>query len=264
MHKNPGFFTIDVEEYYHIIGVRGTPEIATWDRLPTRVDIGLNRLFDLLSQHEVKSTLFFLGYMAQRHPHLVKKAIALGHEIASHGMYHIEVKGQNRKEFTADAKQSKHLLEDIGGKPVIGYRSAGFSINHSTPWFFEALIEAGFSYDSSLVPNRTQQRKLFPIPAHPASLKTPSGSIYEFPICVADLAGIQVSMFGGGYLRFFPHKMLENAGKKTVLKRPLLIYIHPRELDPVNPHLSINLFRKFKSYINISSVPQKLESLLNI
>lgn len=264
IERQPGFFTIDVEDYYHIIGVSGTPPVKSWDNIPSRVDKGLRALFELLDRHQTKATLFFLGYVARRHPELVREALSLGHELASHGMYHREVRLQEQDEFYLDATESKKLLEDIGGVEVIGWRSAGFSINRSTPWFFEKLIEAGYKYDSSIVPNRMSHNSLLNAEPAPFPIHTDNGKILEFPIGVADLPGSKISMFGGGYLRFFPKGLIKQMAEATLAKRPLLIYIHPRELDPRHPRIEMNALRKFKSYINMSSVPDKLDTLLNL
>ncbi|MDD4147549.1 MAG: polysaccharide deacetylase family protein, partial [Candidatus Cloacimonetes bacterium] len=237
----PAFFTIDIEDYYHIIGVRGTPDITSWDQLPSRVEYSLDRLLDLLAEHNVTASLFFLGYIAKRYPHLVKKAMSQGHEIASHGMYHTEVCTQSQSDFFAEALQSRMLLEDICGEAVIGYRGAGFSIDHRNPWFFESLLQAGYLYDSSLVPNRLHHRLIPGVQLYPSKIQTNSGSICEFPIGMAEMAGMKLNMFGGGYLRFFPKPLLIHMAHRTLMKRPLLVYIHPREMDPDHPRISMNL-----------------------
>lgn len=261
---HPGFFTIDVEDYYHIIGVSGTPNIDEWDSIQPRVSYGFAKLLELLESRQVKATFFFLGYIAKRFPELVKEAHARGHEIASHGMYHQEVRYQTAADFLEDARESRLLLEDISGTEVLGWRSAGFSVNQDTPWFFEQLLEAGYKYDSSIVPNRTGHKRLFAADAAPAFICTGSGKIYEFPIGVADLGPLQVGMFGGGYLRFFPKQAIGKMAFRTLQSRPLLIYIHPRELDLDHPKIPMNIIRYVKSYINMSSVQAKLNMLLKI
>jgi len=263
-HRKPGFFTIDVEDYYHIIGVSGTPPISQWDSIPSRVEYGLHKLLDLLELHNVKATLFFLGYIAKRFPHLVTEAQAMGHEIASHGMYHLEVRLQTSEQFYQDARDSRLLLEDLSGVEVRGWRSAGFSMSQRTPWFFEKLLAAGYSYDSSVVPSRLGHHRLFVADSAPSRIGTGTGRIYEFPISVVNFMGIQVSMFGGCYLRFFPQKAIVTMADKTLKQRPLMIYIHPRELDQEHPRIKMNLVRRYKSYINLSTVPTKLETLLGL
>ena len=261
--KHPVIFTIDVEGFYHILDVSGTPQISEWDQIPSRVEYGLNRLLDLLASRNQCCTMFFLGYIAQRFPGLVKRAVELGHEIASHGMYHTMVSTQTAAQFASDAADSRKLLEDVSGQAVSGWRSAGFSPNHSTPWYFEELVKSGYKYDSSLVPNRKQHQAMSPIQLAPYPIHTPSGKLLEFPISVAQIAGNYVNMFGGGYLRFFPAWLIKQEARKVRAERPLIVYIHPREMDPGHPKINMNVLRRFKSYVNIQSVPGKLNLLLD-
>lgn len=261
--KHPVIFTIDVEDYYHILDVSGTPEISDWDRIPSRVEYGFNRLLDLLASRDQQGTMFFLGYIARRFPDLVKRAREYGHEIASHGMYHTMVSRQTPTQFATDATDSRKLLEDISGKAVIGWRSAGFSPNLQTPWYFEKLIKSGYKYDSSLIPSRRGHRSMSQIQLAPYPIQTPSGRLWEFPISVTTIAGMHVSMFGGGYLRLFPSWLIAHEARKLRADRPLIVYIHPREMDPGHPKIKMNALRYCKSYINMHSVPDKLHLLLD-
>ncbi len=255
--------TVDVEEYYHIIGVKGTPPVTAWDSLPARVEIGLNRYFELLAAKEIKATLFFLGYIARKNPGLVRRAREYGHEIASHGMFHREVSMMSSSEFHKDALESRLLLEDISGEAVKGWRSPGFLIPGSTHWFFEKLLEAGYKYDSSVLPLKKSSMGIIGGSFAPCFINCAGGKIYEFPITVVKVLGMNVSMFGGGYLRFFPLKVIARMKDKVLARYPLTIYIHPREIDTEHPHIEMNPLRKFKTYVNLTSVPAKLDMLLD-
>ncbi len=260
--KYPGFYTIDVEDYFHILDVRGTPSPDTWDNLPSRVEIGLRAHFELLEKFDAKATCFFLGYIAKRFPHLVREALQRGHEIASHGMFHTVVAKQGKERFAEDATTSKKLLEDISGREVRGWRCAGFSFDKSCNWYFQTLVESGYKYDSSLLPNRRKHHLVPGITAAPFWINTASGNLLEVPISISNLGVLEVSMFGGGYLRFFPQAMVSRHADLVLQERPLVIYIHPRELDPSHPKINMNLFRYFKSYVNMNTVESKLSTLL--
>lgn len=261
---HPGFFTIDVEDYYHFIHSSAGHNIEHWDKMPSRVEYGLMALFDILAERGIHATCFFLGYIAKRHPDLVKRAVLLGHEIASHGMYHQIVPGMTRAEFQSEARDSKALLEDISGSKVRGWRCAGFNLDRRAPWFFEELVSAGYQYDSSLLPNRSKHHFFGRIELEPYKISTWNGSIWEFPISVSQICGLQVCMFGGVYLRFFPSKLIENMAAKLLPQYPLNIYIHPREMDISHPRLGMNPVRFIKSYLNLSTVPIKLKTLLGM
>ncbi len=108
MRENPkSIFTIDVEDYYNVTEERGEPPISEWDFLPSIVESGFMKLLNLLDLYQVKATCFFLGYVAQKYPHLVIEAKKRGHEIASHGMFHRLVYKLSREEFIADLLSSK-------------------------------------------------------------------------------------------------------------------------------------------------------------
>ena len=115
-----------------------------WDRLPSRVERNFMRLLDLAAEHRVRCTCFFLGWVAHRHPGLVKAAIRRGHEIASHGWAHRLAYQLTPKEFYEDAAKAKDVLEQISGSSVLGYRSAGFSLSNRNPWVFDELLRAEY------------------------------------------------------------------------------------------------------------------------
>src|SRR5690606_38739051 len=120
---------------------------------------------------------FFLGWIAERYPHLVREAIDAGHENASHGFAHRLVEAQGQRSFRADIRRAKDLLEQVSGRPVDGYRCPGFSITGRTPWFFEEVAAAGYRYDSSVFPAAHGHGDAFSAPLGPHRVTTASGSI---------------------------------------------------------------------------------------
>src|SRR5271156_1369877 len=153
IQENPRcIFSIDVEDWFHILDLPSTPPLSEWNRLPSHVEKNFLRLLDIVDERNVRVTCFFLGWVAERFPHLVREAKARGHEIASHGYSHGLIYQMTPKKFLDDASKAKRILEDVSGSPVLGYRSSGFSVTKETPWFFEKLMEAGYRYDSSVFP----------------------------------------------------------------------------------------------------------------
>ncbi len=214
-------FTIDVEDYFNVTEERGEPPVSEWDSLPSIVESGFMKLLALLDTYQVQATCFFLGYIAQKYPQLVKEAQKRGHEIASHGMYHRLIYKMSREEFAADLLQSKKVLEDISSEQVTAFRSPSFSFTEATPWFFETLAEAGFRADSSVFPVKRDYGGYKTTQKKPYWVTTAQGRICEFPISVAPFCGKEICFFGGGYLRLFPkrvilamHKKLEKEGKR--------------------------------------------------
>jgi polysaccharide deacetylase family protein (PEP-CTERM system associated) len=255
-------FTIDVEDWFHILDLPCTPSLSEWDRLPSRVERNLLRLLDLLSEYDAHATCFFLGWVAERFPHLVREAASRGHEIASHGYAHKLVFQMQREEFREDALRSRGILEQISGAAVLGYRAAGFSVIEETSWFFEELESAGYAYDSSVFPATRGHGGLESAKRAPHRTRG-AERLVEFPVSVADTFGRPLCFFGGGYLRLFPDWLILKKGREVLDEhRPLIFYVHPREIDPAHPRLPMNLRRRFKSYVNLSDTERKLHKIL--
>jgi len=255
-------FSVDVEDWFHILDVPSTPAMAEWDRLPSRVERNFHRLLDLFSEYEAKVTCFFLGWVAERYPGLVREAVERGHEIASHGYAHQLVSHAGCEDFRRDARRSRDILEQIAGAPVMGFRAPGFSVVGETPWFFQELEAAGYRYDSSVFPaahGHGGLRAACRVPHRIAGTER----LVEFPITVADTFGRPMCFFGGGYLRLFPLGVILHKSRQVLREqRPLVYYVHPREIDPEHPRLSMNWKRSFKSYVNLSQTERKLRVIL--
>lgn len=256
-------FSVDVEDWFHILDVPSTPKISRWDSLPSRVEKNFLKLLDIFDEFSVSVTCFFLGWVGAKFPGLVKEANKRGHEIASHGFSHELTYRMSATAFMDDADKAKKLLEDISGETVIGYRASGFSYTKDSPWFFDRLIETGHKYDSSVFPAWHGHGGIEVSNYSPHLIQRNGGTIIEFPISISKVFGLPVCFFGGGYLRFFPFqiikKMAKNVQKK---KRPVIFYLHPRDIDPLQPRMQMNAIRKFKSYCNLSTTENKVKLIL--
>jgi polysaccharide deacetylase family protein (PEP-CTERM system associated) len=222
------------------------------------------RLLDVFASADVRVTCFFLGWVAQRYPHLVTEAAGRGHEIASHGYAHQLVFEMTSSEFRDDAIRARCILEDLIGRRVGGYRSPGFSGTERTEWFFERLVEGGYEYDSSVFPAARQHGGLVNACRAPHRIQTHAGSIFEFPISVANVCGRASCFFGGGYLRLFPYWTIRRMARRVIREgRPVIFYIHPREIDPGHPRLAMPLYRTFKSYVRLGTTEAKIRRIIS-
>jgi polysaccharide deacetylase family protein (PEP-CTERM system associated) len=256
-------FSVDVEDWFHILDVPATPPLADWSGLPSRVERNFHHLLDLFDTRRVHVTCFFLAWVAERFPQLVREAVRRGHEVASHGYAHRLVYELGERGFGDDARKARQILEDVAGCRVLGYRAAGFSTNHETPWFFDRLAEAGYVYDSSVFPTERGHGGLPGAPPEPHVVRTAAGPLVEFPISVASVGGRRVCFFGGGYLRIFPYPVVRRmAGQVRREGRPVVFYVHPREVDRDHPRLPMKLTRRFKSYVNLRTTEAKIVRLL--
>jgi polysaccharide deacetylase family protein (PEP-CTERM system associated) len=255
--------SVDVEEWFHIPS--GTDNIIPfdeWHQSPQRIQIVLPRMLDIFEKNHVKGTFFFLGWIAEKYPFLVKETLKRGHEVATHGYCHRLIYTQSREEFREDIHKSISLIEDITGRSVIGYRAPGFSITPETAWAFDILSENGIKYDSSIFPGKRYYGHFRQFGKAPALIRTNFNDIIEFPQTVVDFGLFRLSCFGGGYFRLFPEvvfmKMSEVIFRNT---RPLIMYIHPRDIDIDQPRIKFSFLKNMRHYINISKTTQKLENI---
>ena len=256
-------FSVDVEDWFHILDLPSTPPLAQWDSLPSRVEENFRKLLDIFDETGTKVTCFFLAWVAKKFPHLVTDAARRGHEIASHGYAHHLAYEMGPDAFFEDCRVSKQILEQISGRAILGYRAAGFSATNSCSWFFEKLARAGYRYDSSIFPARRGHGGIDGARREPHTINSVSGQIVEFPVSVTSVAGATMCFFGGGYLRLFPYYVTKRMSQAVLNDgRPVLFYIHPREIDPGHPRLPMNRKRRFKSYVNLRTTETKIRRIL--
>ena len=257
-----GCLTVDVEEWFHILDDPAVPDIADWSSLESRLPENIERILSVLAEHKVKVTMFWLGWAAEKYPGLVRLCAKEGHEIASHGYGHILAYEVGRQSFREDIRRGKRVLEDITGVDVVGFRAAGFGTTANTPWIFEDIRNAGYLYDSSVFPAKRGHGGMADFRLDPHEINTSKGVLLEIPQSVVQVFGRRLSFFGGGYLRLAPRFLIKwGIARLQKAGRPLLIYVHPREVDPGHPRLPLRLDRRFKSYINLQSTIPKLHWL---
>ena len=257
-------FSVDVEDWFHILELDKTPRPDDWARMEVFVDRAHGKLLDTFDEAGVKVTCFFLGWVAEQCPQLVKETHRRGHEIASHGYTHKLVYTQKREEFAEDILRSKAVLENLISEPVQGYRAPGFSITRRTYWALEEIAAAGFIYDSSIFPATHGHGGVLDASLEPHMIETSAGTIVEFPITVAHLFGKRLCFFGGGYLRLFPYTLIRYFTKVVNLDgRPVIYYVHPREVEPEHPRLPMGALRKFKCYVNLHTTLPKIRMIIS-
>jgi len=228
--------SVDVEDYFQVSAFEKHVDKADWEKTPHRVERNTNLILDLFASHNVKATFFTLGWVAERYPQLIRRIVADGHELASHGMAHIRVTEQTPEQFRLDIQKSKQLLEDIGGQAVIGYRAASYSIGASNLWALEILSEQGFRYSSSIYPVK---HDLYGFPQAPRFAFYPENAhgLLEIPITTLQVAGRNLPCGGGGFFRLYPYLFSQWAYRQINLveKQPGIFYFHPWEIDPDQP-----------------------------
>ena len=255
--------TVDAEEYFQVAAFERTLPRASWDGLESRVEFSMGRVLDLFASRACKATFFVLGWVAERHPALLRRMVAEGHEVASHGYDHTRVHQLTPAQFRADVVRTKALLEDIGGAPVRGYRAPSYSIDARNLWALDILRETGHDYSSSIYPIRHDLYGMPEAPRFPFRFK-PDG-ILEIPVTTVRVGGRNYPCGGGGYFRLLPYggfrRMLRRVNERD--GQPGLFYFHPWEVDPGQPRVQdAPLKSRFRHYLNLGSMHARLERLL--
>jgi polysaccharide deacetylase family protein (PEP-CTERM system associated) len=256
--------TVDVEDYFHVSVFDGVVPRSRWDRLESRVCANTERLLAMFDDAHVRATFFVLGWVAERHPALVRRIAAEGHEIASHGFAHRLVYDQTPAAFRDDVTRAKAVLEEASGFEVVGFRAPSFSITPRSLWALDVLIEAGYRYDASVFPIR-HDRYGIPVSArHPYRIEREGGDLIEVPASTARLFGVNLPVGGGGYFRMLPYAWTRWGLTRinNVEGRPAVFYLHPWELDPDQPRLSVGTLSRFRHYANLSATDERLARLL--
>ncbi|HIJ86010.1 MAG: polysaccharide deacetylase [Magnetococcales bacterium] len=261
-------FTVDVEDYFHVALFERHVAKDRWATMEQRVEKNTDRILAMLGQKGICATFFILGWVAQRFPDLVRRIATQGHEIASHGMQHVRVTQQSPEEFFQDALACKHLLENISGQPVLGYRASTYSIGRDNLWALDALAKAGYGYSSSIYPIRHDLYGWPEAPRfafHPRHGGTEGDGLLEIPVSTLEWFGHRVPCGGGGYFRLYPlafslwalHHLNVKEGKSAVF------FLHPWELDPGQPRLkNLPMKVRFRHYLNLEKMEARLERLL--
>lgn len=258
-------FTVDVEEYFQVHAFEDVISPQEWDALPSRVQRSTRLLLDLLGEHDVKGTFFVLGWVADRHPDLVREIARRGHEVASHGWWHRLVTEQSPEGFRQDVRSAKRLLEDITGQAVFGYRAPRFSIVEGCEWALEVLVEEGYRYDSSISPTRSLGEGGFPgATTTPHLIHTDAGSLLELPLATFDWMGLTLPAGGGAYMRHLSDRWVRRAlDQGTREGVPSVFYVHPWELDPDQPRFPVSAVTKLRHYRGLDRVEERLDRLMD-
>ena len=260
--------TVDVEDYFQVEAFTRTVAREQWEHFPRRVEASTDRILEQFDRAGVTATFFTLGWVAERHPALVRRIVAAGHELASHGHGHARVDTLTPEAFRADLLRAKQLLEDIGGVRVTGYRAPTFSIGRRTPWAYAILAETGHTYSSSIYPIR---HDLYGAPDAPRFVHpVADGALWEIPMTTlrprrGPLSGQNLPCSGGGYFRLLPYAVFRRglAAFNRAEEQAGMFYIHPWEVDPGQPRIDgAGRLSRFRHYLNLGLTAPRLGRLL--
>jgi polysaccharide deacetylase family protein (PEP-CTERM system associated) len=255
--------TIDVEDYFQVQAFADHISRESWDAIPRRVERNIDRLLQLFADNEVSATFFSLGWIAERHPRMMRRIADAGHEMASHGYDHTRVHELTPDRFQDDVRRTKAIIEDATARPVLGYRAPTFSLGPRTAWAYAILEQEGYRYSSSIYPIRHDLYGAAAAPREPFPVA--SGRLWEIPLTTRRLFGQNFPCAGGGYFRLLPYWLsrLNLRHLNAADAPPCIFYMHPWEIDAEQPPVpGIGAKTRFRHYTNLKAMPARLERLL--
>ncbi len=255
--------SIDVEDWFQVENLKQAIKKDSWERNISRVERNIHLILDMLDEKNTKATFFILGWIAEKHPLLIKDIYKAGHEIACHGYEHEIISKLSKDKFKQDVLRAKKVLEDLTGEKIIGYRAPNFSI---TDWAIDILTTLDFKYDSSFFPIAGHSRygKLKKVTISNSSVFEIRKGFYQVMLSYIDFAGFNVPWSGGLYFRLIPYSIFKRGIKKIFDQRGnYIFYIHPWEFDPEQPKIkNIKLNYKLRHYFNLAKTENKFQELL--
>ena len=255
--------TVDVEDYFHVSVFDGIVPRSRWASMESRVCANTCRLLDMFGEFGVSATFFILGWVAERHPDLVRDIAGRGHEIASHGYAHRLIYDQTPAAFRDDVRRAKQVIEDAAGCRVDGYRAPSYSVTPRSLWALDILIDEGYRYDSSIFPVRHDRYGIPVSPREPFPIERAGGTLTEVPGSTLRFGALNLPIAGGGYFRILPYAWTRwgIARLNTLEQRAAVFYIHPWEIDPEQPRLGAGRLGRFRHYRNLDKTEDRLRAL---
>ncbi|MES2353876.1 MAG: XrtA system polysaccharide deacetylase [Pseudomonadota bacterium] len=256
--------TIDVEDYFQVSALAPHIPRDSWDSRECRVEQNVDRILAMLEDGGANATFFTLGWVAERYPGLVRRIVAGGHELASHGYAHLRANEQSPAEFHEDVSRAKKLLEDLGGVEVKGYRAPSFSIGRDNLWALDTLLETGHRYSSSIYPIAHDH---YGMPEAPRFAFNAGRDklLLEIPATTIHLMNRNLPASGGGYFRLLPYSISRWSIRRVneTDGQPCVFYFHPWEIDPGQPrYQNLGFKTRFRHYVNLSRMEDRIRLLL--
>ncbi len=260
--------SIDLESYWHAELLRNRIDRKTVD---DRVEAATRPLLALLSRRGVRATFFTVGEVIAAHPDLIREIVAAGHELGCHTYTHRPLWELDEAAFEEEISRFEAVTAAVvPGVSVRGFRAPTFSLTPDTAWALDVLARHGYAYDSSVFPLKTP---LYGAPGAPAvpyrpgpDLITPDADapLLEWPMTAWRIGPAVIPVCGGFYLRVLPMPVILHGLKMAARKGPIVIYLHPWELDPGTPRIAMSAQNRFITYHNTGRAMQKrLKSLLD-
>ncbi len=276
--------SIDVEDWYHGPSVMppGDSGAALRRFLDAHPDAErgyryIDACLEMLEIRGIKATFFWVAEYARRHPELLRRVAAAGHEIGCHGLTHAAKLDARAKRplftpaaFADRTAQARAILQELCGRAVIGYRAPNAYLSGA---MLDVLEELGFRYDSSVsvnsLYNKTDGRLtgVTTRPYYPArgglGLGNVRRGLIEFPWPYLNLCGFKMQAAGGPFLRLFGSTLIRRGLAQSLRRGHTVFYFHPIDICNEDFPFKFSLKRPFLWYIKGDRVKRRVERVLD-
>ena len=218
----PIVFSLDFEDHLGLYEANG------------RFAANMGRILGFLAEAGIRGTIFTVGRIARSHPALVRMVVEHGHELGCHSWQHTPLDREERRNFAAETRLAKDLLEQVSGTAVTGFRAPIFSLIPDSLWTLDVLGELGFAYSSSVMP---MPSPLYGFPGAPTTPFRWANGLAEFPCPLARFGRFRIPYLGGIYLRYSPELLIDRCIRRTPAATVLWTYIHPYDFDAAEPFI---------------------------
>jgi polysaccharide deacetylase family protein (PEP-CTERM system associated) len=257
------FLTIDAREYYHDAGFERVVSRDAWSTMESRLERTVDRLMERLEAAGTRATFFVPGSVARQQPALVRRIAAAGHEVAAHGDDSLLAGELTPRSLRSDARSAKAALESATGMLVTGFRAPFCMLASARDWALEVLVEEGYEYDSSCVPQRKSEQGGPAIPGYAHVVECAAGTITEVPPTPIHsfgrlpMPGVVSPLRGATYGAV--RRVFEERTRGSL---PGVMQLAAWEVDPDQPRLSSPLSLRWRHYNGLGRVQPKLDRLL--
>lgn len=269
-HHSPHALSFDIEDWFHIVEVKAVEDPSLWPKLSAESSL-VERYTDLIlkicDDAKNRATFFMLGWIAEKHPGLVRRIADAGHELGTHSFWHRKVYELTPDVFAKDIADSlaaiRGALTNPGAADIRGFRAPSFSITRGAEWAFDVLLDHGLTYDASLFPASRGHGGYACTPG-PHTITSPSGrTLAELPMSIARFGPKKMCYCGGGYMRLLPSSLIHyGLRQEAAAGRGTVVYLHPRDFAVDCPRVPMPPHRAFKCYIGMQHTEAKLRRLL--
>lgn len=273
--------SIDIEDWYHIPPVSGTPNSKfptvrefrnDWHDRYDYITDAMRTTLDIFDRFDMTVTIFLVADIIDNYPEIIDDIRARGrHEIGCHGLTHTTKIDPHSKKPLLETGVFKDLtgrarkqIEEVFNVNVVGYRAPNAYMGG---WMMDALEDLGFTYSSSVSANSFYNKTdsklsgVSTVPYIPALGSLEAGDrtrgIAELPFAHYHRFGMRIPTNGGPILRLLGPSIIKKGLRDSLERGHTIFYFHPLDItreDFPNTTLINKIFwrtkgEKVQSYI---------------